>query len=256
VHAPVSGNSQALIAHAARTIKEGCAAFTSIVLPWPPSAVRSRGVITRRSTLMPRNRVRLGVIPLISMFGARVSCLATVVALLAPASLVQAQAVEAPTSGDRLRVTAPSIALERRPAHLVARRGDTVHLLLRGRSDTVALPVSAITQLEVSRGTYRPWARNGLVGLVAGTALGVVSAAIFVENETNCVGRSLCGEEKGFAMFGLGLMGGIGGGVVGVIVGTQRPVDRWKPVPLDRLTGRPGPRSSERRTAFSLSVRL
>jgi hypothetical protein len=192
----------------------------------------------------------------IPMVRARLSRLAAVVAVLAPTSMVRAQTVEAPAPGDRVRVTAPSVGINRRPAHLVTRRGDTLHLLLRGGPDTVAIPVSAITRLEVSRGTHRPWARNGLVGLVAGAALGVVGAAMFVEDRQNCEGIGLCGEEKGFAMFGMGLVGGITGGVVGVIVGASRPVDRWAPVRLDSLTGGLYDRSSDRRTAVSFGVRF
>jgi hypothetical protein len=186
---------------------------------------------------------------------ARLSRLAVVAAVLAPASLVRAQTVEAPVPGARVRVTAPSIAINHRPAYLVARRGDTLHVLLRG-PDTVAVPVSAITRLEVSRGTRRPWARDGLVGLAAGATLGFVGAAVFVENRQDCTGRALCGNERGFAMFGMSLVGGIGGGVLGVIVGASSPVDRWAPVPLDRLTGGLGNRSSEHRTAASFSVRF
>jgi hypothetical protein len=178
-------------------------------------------------------------------------------AALAPTSLARGQSVERLKPIDRVRVTAPSIAINRRPAYVVASRADTLHLRLADRADTVAVPVSAITLLELSRGTHRPWARDGLVGLLTGASLGVLGAALFVQNEQNCQGRGFgCGEEKGWAMGGLGIIGGVVGTVTGVIVGL-RPVDRWETVPADAPPGGLGDRSQRHATmAVSLSLRF
>jgi hypothetical protein len=153
----------------------------------------------------------------------------------APAALVAQETSDLGLSrGDRVRVTAPLAALERRTAQFIARRGDTLQLRFGELADTLAIPVSAITRLEVSRGTYRPWVRRGLIGLFAGAALGVASAAMFVEDR-QCTGGAItygCGEEKGYAMAGMGIVGGLVGGAFGASVGARRPVDRWEPVRL------------------------
>jgi hypothetical protein len=186
----------------------------------------------------------------------RLKNLAIVAALLAPTSVARAQAVGAPAPGDRVRVTAPSIAIDRRAAQLVARDGDTLHLLFPGGANAVAVPASAITQLEVSRGTYRPVAHHGLAGLAVGATLGVVIGMF--ENTKGC-GQQLgfsCGEERSMAMFAMGVIGGAVGGVVGIMVGSA-PVERWQPAPLDTPPQRQGYRgASPRKAAVSLSLRF
>ena len=97
------------------------------------------------------------------------------------------------------------------------------------------LPTASVSRLELVTGTKRHW----LVGLAAGTALGLLLGATSEVDPVACEYdyNYDCSRGEALALYGVAL-GGIGAGV-GALVKT----DRWTPVALDAL-GPPAPRVS------------
>jgi len=97
------------------------------------------------------------------------------------------------------------------------------------------LPTTSVSRLELVTGTKRHW----LVGLAAGTALGLLLGATSEVDPVACEYdyNYECSRGEALALYGA-VFGGIGAGV-GALVKT----DRWMPVALDAL-GPPAPRVS------------
>ena len=93
--------------------------------------------------------------------------------------------------------------------------------LAAGRSApcSVTMPLAGMSGLEVSRGRHRRALLGTGLGLFAGASAGML------------LGTTTADEDQGYAVPGLGLIGGAAGGLVGLLVGS-RARERWKAVPL------------------------
>ena len=146
--------------------------------------------------------------------------------------------------GDRVRVTSPEY--EWRPiGTVITLDADSLVVKVVGYRDPITLPLSVLTQLEVTR-AKRPIGKNALVGLGAGAALGGLFGFIVAE-EDDYFGPS------DSAIIGAGFFGSIGlvfGALTGVI-----PVDYWEEVPLDQIRVGISPQPNGR-LVFSVSLAL
>ena len=129
-------------------------------------------------------------------------------------------------SGD-VRLRAPSIAKPRIFGTVDRATPDT--LVLRsvtpaGDDTVLAIPVSAITRLQVSTGTHRNAGKGLLIGLLSGGLGGAALGAL------SCGGQSDWGPGACAAV--LGILGAGGGAVVGLIIGAVSRTDTWTDVPL------------------------
>ena len=125
--------------------------------------------------------------------------------------------------GQRIRVTAPQVPLDRQPGQLLWMRADSLSFTADTRE--WAVPRSLVTRLEVSEG------KRGhlLAGVIGGAVVGAIAGLIAIEggSSSSCSGSGdvygdLCrGVVAGSVVLGAGL-----GAVVGALVRTER----WKAV--------------------------
>jgi hypothetical protein len=98
--------------------------------------------------------------PCLRTIGA-IACLVTVTAARADAQLAELQ------PGARVRVRAPEAVAGRLEAVVISRSGDTV-TMTTPRGGPIAVPLAAITVVEVSRGrSHRDGAVTGLISAIA-----------------------------------------------------------------------------------------
>lgn len=154
------------------------------------------------------------------------------VALLLTASVdLLAQQNPPVAPGDRVRVSAPSIGIERLVATVLVLKPDTV--VVRNR-EPLALPIASLTKLDVSR-DRKSRARFGMIiGFWVGAAAGAVIAGS-LENTEDSEFPDVNPDETVGALLGGALLGGLAGAGLGALVGSTIKTDRWEPVPIDRL---------------------
>ncbi len=132
-------------------------------------------------------------------------------------------------------------------------------LLVLSNGNTLALPLDAVTRLDVSRGRKTNTGKGAEIGFLLG---GVVGAVIGYASYEECVPQgprswSCIGPNFGSegAALGGALLGGLGGGVVGALIGASSKTDRWQEVPLDRVRVSLGPQR-DGRFGLGASVRF
>ena len=139
--------------------------------------------------------------------------------------------------GARVRVT---LAGEKpRVGIFVARRADTLIVRWPEFANTISLPLSGISRLDVSTGRHRNVVKGMVLGTVGAGAVGfLVGAAAYQPCTSNCFLAPTSAAESG-------MVGGIVLGTVGLVVGTLAGLpsrDTWQRVSL-----------GERRVAVGLS---
>ncbi len=166
---------------------------------------------------------------------------------VAPFASVTAQEQPPPVKvGDRVRVTAVDLRINKRTGVLAAADSDTLTL------DTLRVALASVIRFEVSRGRKSSSvARNAPIGVLLGGGIGALLGG--------ALGRVLGGGEDscpgctaGFAGLGAATLGTVGL-VVGIVTGSPR--DRWEEVPLDRLRVS-FPPQRDGRFGLGLSVRF
>jgi hypothetical protein len=125
-------------------------------------------------------------------------------------------------------------------------------LLVLSNGNTLALPLDAVTRLDVSRGRKTNTGKGAEIGFLLG---GVVGAVIGYASYEECEGVCFGDFGSGFAAFVGGLVGGLGGGAVGALIGSSTKTDRWREVPLDRVRVSLGPQR-DGRLGLGASVRF
>ncbi len=153
------------------------------------------------------------------------ACLA-LLALLVPVSLLaQEEAVVEP--GAKVRVMAPSFSSQWLVGTLVEMRADSWVLEVEGRDSLLALPLSSVSSLEVSRGQKTRALKGAVIGLVSGAGGGVLIGLLSDDGPGTY-------PAKDRALIA-GVVFSVVGGLTGLGIGYGIKVDRWETVPLDRL---------------------
>jgi len=176
-------------------------------------------------------------------------CLCLVAALATAAACVplQAQIVSSLVTGDRVRVFTPSLSREGVVGMIVGRAPDTLTILSAEHSDTVIVPLSELTRLELSKGRHR----NGLKGMVIGLLLGAAGGAI--------AGRA-SGDDRGWGdtasqkELSDAVACGVAGLIIGGTIGSNSETEDWvviRPLSGSRLSVAP---RSDHRLAVAYSV--
>lgn len=155
----------------------------------------------------------------------RIAYLAAALVLTAFADLL-AQEEPPVAPGDHVRVTAPDVFRGRLVGSVVTLGADTCVLEVEGRAEQLALPLTSLTRLEVSRGQSSMWAQGMGIGFLLGATLGAVVGLTAAES------WDVGGEAAAAALAGLI---GVPGAFVGLAVGASTKKERWESVPLDRL---------------------
>jgi hypothetical protein len=109
-------------------------------------------------------------------------------------------------------------------------------------SKVVAVPLDAISTLELSTGRHRTGGKGAKIGAAFGVLTGLVVGIMAASNEPKCGTGFLsdfCEDMKPaqtFAYAGIGAVAGsLAGAGVGWLVGEQFHADSWMPVPVPRL---------------------
>ena len=148
---------------------------------------------------------------------------------------VQADDTNGLSPGARVRLTAPSVSGKRLVGTLRSLDDVTLTFLPRGATETMQVPRSAITGLEVGRGSRRR--KGAIIGAVAGLASGVVLGLATGQD---------CSEPEFHDLF-VALVGGCRGTTraavisvatvpVGALLGfALAPGEKWETVTPGRL---------------------
>jgi len=167
-----------------------------------------------------------------------ISALALPSAIDAGAQETRPNATPLARVGERVRVTTPSLSPNRRVGLYAGIRNDS--LLLRNLTvrDSVPLALHDIRRFYVSQGVGKRSRRAsvgwGIGGMVGGALLGMALGEVFFDNSTGCDTFDFTGcQEEAFAVFFLGLMGGVAGTTISYNL-SRRPRERWRSVALER----------------------
>ena len=155
----------------------------------------------------------------------RLNALLLTALAIAPNGMIASQNPAAISSGDRVRVTTPSLS----GGPFVGTVGtlDNDSLVVQGAGDPRRLALGSVTHLELSRGLKSNARRGAGIGFLLGAGVG---AAI----GSGCDTYSL-GFTKGQCIAGAAIILGVGGGLAGGITGALIRTERWAEVSLDRL---------------------
>lgn len=161
--------------------------------------------------------------------------------------------------GDRVRVTAPSMDLEKGVGTVAALETDTLVVNTGERADALEVPLADVTKLEVHRGQKSRTGRGALIGAGVGALAGVATVAIACASTTGGCDFSESGGSDELSDLAVAtalvLMGTVVGAGVGAIIGLATRVDRWQAVPLDDIRVGPSPVTPDG-VAVSVTLRL
>lgn len=150
----------------------------------------------------------------------------------------QTGAIPALPAGLRVRVTSTALQPSPLVATVIGQRADTLFVRGDRRPDSVAVPATGISLLEVSRGFHSRTIKGLVIGAITGTALGAVSSYATFKKPDPCttfVGCNGSGIESRSAATALGgVAGGIVGALVGAAVGAVVRVEEWQFLALPR----------------------
>jgi len=152
--------------------------------------------------------------------------------LLAPFSTVSAQEPLPIEPGQRVRVTAAGLGMNKQAATFHSLDGG---ILTVTTDSTLQCPLSDVTRLDVHQGRHgHPW-RGAGIGFGAGVVAGVFTALLVCQGQQgqDCYDEStdmtwLIAEISGAS-------GGLVGAGIGALIGANVKTDRWEEVPLDEL---------------------
>jgi hypothetical protein len=141
---------------------------------------------------------------------------------IAPLATIASQEPPAIKSGDRVRITAPTVSGGPLVGTVLTLETDS--LVVQGGTNTWRLSLASITHLDRSRGQRSHTLLGAGIGFLVGAGAGVVWGA----SQASCDPAGAC------VPFGAAVGGG-GGVLLGVVVGVLVRTERWAEVPLDHL---------------------
>lgn len=172
--------------------------------------------------------------------------------LLLPIACAVAVAQEDPVPpGSRIRVTSPMLGDARRIGTVVTFHTDTLVFQPAGSRDSVAIPASALTRLEVSAGRRRPILKGMGIGFLVGAATGVILG--FASGDSENGWWDWTAEQK--AGIGGAVLGSVGA-VAGGVIGATRVTERWARISLGSAETGVGPLPTGRGVGLVITVRL
>jgi hypothetical protein len=148
------------------------------------------------------------------------------VLLMSPAASAAGQSFDL-SSGQRVRITAPSLGLKKEVATVSEVRGDTIVLSSPSGSQTIA--IENITGLDVSTGARTEIVRFGLIGFAAGATVGAI-VGVAAHEPSDLFTPAATGAVVGAVYGAVGLL-------AGGLIGSLQRTDRWRAVRIVRLTG-------------------
>jgi hypothetical protein len=141
-------------------------------------------------------------------------------------------------AGSRVRFSTANDGDASRVAIVSAVRGDSLVLLRDGSAESITVPFDQMTQLDVSSGRRDRMGAGLGVGLVAGAAIGGLLGAATYQKPSCNSGDFFCGlgdVGAGGSAAGGAILGGVGGALVGLLIGSIVHTERWDAVPLPAL---------------------
>ena len=168
-----------------------------------------------------------------------------ILAVLSIAALSDAITQQLPVQpGQQVRVTAHTHDLRRTPVTFFAVRSDSLHVqYVRKRLDHarvitdslhLAMPLSAVTKLEVPAGRRSNWDKGARTGAITGGVLGFIIGGLFAACDDPWGCPTTGGDKVGTVVLG-SVIFGFAGGLVGAMIGEMSHRDTWREVPLDRF---------------------
>ncbi len=141
-------------------------------------------------------------------------------------------------AGRRVRVSAPFFTRLDQEWLVVAASPDTLRLSRSTAKPPMAVPASAILQMQISEGTRRSASAGLGRGMLIGTFVGLLAGVIAYESADH---SSSCGNEE-FICFDLDFSGllPLGGAAAGALLGggvgfaLGRNIEHWRTVTLER----------------------
>ena len=171
---------------------------------------------------------------------AAIVCLAAVV--VAPSLRLGAQGPSILVPGARVRVIAshgytPAVSTGR----VIGLRGDTLLLQRDGDTDSAAIPLMMLTNVETSRG-FHPATMKGLgYGFAAGAVAGAIVGGLTYQEPTCAPGSWFCGigdPGAGGVAAITSVVGGLLGTIVGGVIGHAHQTEDWEAVAWSRSAAR------------------
>jgi hypothetical protein len=141
---------------------------------------------------------------------------------IAPLATIASQEPPAIKSGDRVRVTAPTVSAGPLVGTVLTLESDS--LVVQGGINAWRLSLATITHLDRSRGRRSHTLLGAGIGLLVGAGVGALVAG----NDAGCEIDLAC------AAIGAGIVGG-GGALIGAVAGALVRTERWAEVPLNHL---------------------
>jgi len=143
---------------------------------------------------------------------------------------VELVAQEAPpvVPGARVRISAPTINVNRFVGTVVKLNTDTLFLSLTNQTAPQAISFISVKSLEVSRGRKSKRGQGALIGLALGAGIGYLSASSGANNPQAAEPKDFYYKTRipAFALYGSG---------IGALIGWATKVERWQAIPLDRV---------------------
>lgn len=181
------------------------------------------------------------------------TCTGLLVAALAvvPSGNLLAQQNSPVVTGDRVRVSAPSVSEDPLVGTVLVMDSDSCVIDVEGRYKPVAVPLTSLESVEVYRG-QRSFAAQGAAGGAIGGGIIGVGLAIKV-----CHDWDACRWDNENKTLLVTVVAGVGGAVLGAglgaLVGAFSKTDSWEELPLDEIRVGPAPIVGD---GFAVSVSL
>ncbi len=171
--------------------------------------------------------------------------LLVVVLAVTPLTHIRAQDSPPVAVGTRVRVTAPTLDIDKYDGTLQAWADDRVTV------DTLQVALAQLTRLDVYRGRKSNWGKGALIG---GSVLGAAGLGLSIAWVGNgCEGFDGCNDQEAAIVAVSTVITFAGGALLGAVTGAFIKSDKWEEVPLDQLRVSFVPQR-DGRFAFGLSV--